>query len=347
MIDFNILGSDKYSLTPENILTFIRDIDVFKHYIPGLKINATILSPLRKEHVPSFSVFWSKKHNMLLFKDHKTLDMGDCFNFVRKKFNLTYRESLEKVVIDFDLTEHFHVKNEKLMATKTAATVERDEKTLKVKEPGFIQIKRRNWENHDLKYWGRYGISKPTLEYFDVFPISHYSIYDQVYDAHKYAYAYAQYGANPQTSNTIFYKIYQPMCTYNKHITNMTADMLHGLPRLPLTGYIMIFTKSLKDVMSIYETTEIPVVSIQSEGVLMQQNVYVDASVGFEHKFILLDNDTLGKKMTEKYISTYPELKSLRINIALCKDYSDVVRRFNVDTASKYLMTQIESKLRQ
>ena len=91
------------TLKKENILNKISEYDIFSYYIDEkFKINQTFSSPLRnKDMNPSFGVFQAS--NGLRFKDLKTGQHGDCFQFIMEKYNYTFIEALRVVDVDFDL----------------------------------------------------------------------------------------------------------------------------------------------------------------------------------------------------------------------------------------------------
>jgi len=78
---------------------------VFLHY--GCTIGGSTLSPLNPSDTkPSFNIYYNEKSGRYRFKDfgENGIDsQGDCVDFVRKMFNLSFRDALIKIITDLKL----------------------------------------------------------------------------------------------------------------------------------------------------------------------------------------------------------------------------------------------------
>jgi len=178
MINFQDI-QDKTELDISNI----SDIDIYKFYIGDFEIGNIMLSPLRKETHPSFSIFYNADNEVLLWKDWGLGVSGNSISFVMKLFGLSYRAAVKKIGSDLSGFSSFIGLPNKI-----------------IKKPVNIEIKIKNFTEQDLDYWKSYGITKEILDKFRVYSISHYWLNEcqfAVYNKLSYAY----------TSNNFIYKL--------------------------------------------------------------------------------------------------------------------------------------------
>lgn len=290
--NLNSLGFNSL-ITKEDILKHVTQEEVFSFYMgEDIKHLGVFHSPLREDNIPSFALYFHKHNrNTLMFKDFATQDCGDFVVLVMKIFNLTYNEALKKIATDFKLGD-FNIQAKSNTVTYTRL-VQKD----RVK----LGIKIRPWEVRDKNYWTSFGISKKTLQKFNVFPISYIFYNDTAVKAHEYAYAYVE-----EKDGIISYKIYQPLeVKLKKWINNANYSVHQGYRQLPDKGDILIITKSLKDVMSIHDCLNLPAIGLQSESVMMKESVMEEYKSRFSKVICLFDNDEAGKKLTANFSNNY------------------------------------------
>lgn len=290
--NLNSLGFNSL-ITKEDILKHVTQEEVFSFYMgEDIKHLGVFHSPLREDNIPSFALYFHKHNrNTLMFKDFATQDCGDFVVLVMKIFNLTYNEALKKIATDFKLGD-FNIQAKSNTVTYTRL-VQKD----RVK----LGIKIRSWEVRDKNYWTSFGISKKTLQKFNVFPISYIFYNDTAVKAHEYAYAYVE-----EKDGIISYKIYQPLeVKLKKWINNANYSVHQGYRQLPDKGDILIITKSLKDVMSIHDCLNLPAIGLQSESVMMKESVMEEYKSRFSKVICLFDNDEAGKKLTANFSNNY------------------------------------------
>ena len=290
--NLNSLGFNSL-ITKEDILKHVTQEEVFSFYMgEDIKHLGVFHSPLREDNIPSFALYFHKHNrNTLMFKDFATQDCGDFVVLVMKIFNLSYNEALKKIATDFKLGD-FNIQAKSNTVTYTRL-VQKD----RIK----LGIKIRPWEVRDKNYWTSFGISKKTLEKFNVFPISYIFYNDTAVKAHEYAYAYVE-----EKDGIISYKIYQPLeVKLKKWINNANYSVHQGYRQLPDEGDILIITKSLKDVMSIHDCLNLPAIGLQSESVMMKESVMEEYKSRFSKVICLFDNDEAGKKLTANFSNNY------------------------------------------
>jgi len=94
----------------EDVLSKISEYDIFRYYIGrDFKLGVAMLSPFREEKHASFNVFMSDKGKML-FKDFgyasEKESIGDCFDLVKRIYNVNFHEAVNIIKSDFNLQEN-------------------------------------------------------------------------------------------------------------------------------------------------------------------------------------------------------------------------------------------------
>jgi 5S rRNA maturation endonuclease (ribonuclease M5) len=308
-------------ITREDILKCITQEEIYSFYLGENVADLGIFhSPLREDNIPSFALYFHRHHrDILMFKDFATNDCGDFVVLVMKMFNLGYYDALNKIAFDLGLSS-FSVDVSKQLTNYTKIVH---------KEKINLGIKSREWMVKDRDYWLSYGIKKSTLVRYKVFPISYIFYNDVAVKAANLAYAYVE-----QKDNRVSYKIYQPLePKIKKWINNADYTVHQGYKQLPEKGDLLIITKSLKDVMSIYDCLEISAVGLQSESVMMKGSVMDEYKSRFKKVICLFDNDEAGKKLSINFTETYkiphvfvPELPGVT-------DFSDLVKALGIQKA--------------
>tara|TARA_R110002050_G_scaffold155734_1_gene283683 strand:- start:13777 stop:14814 length:1038 start_codon:yes stop_codon:yes gene_type:complete len=334
MINVNKMGS-KQLITKEFILKELDDYTIFRHYCGEFEIHRAFISPLRKENSPSFGIFLGE-NNELCFNDFK-LGGGDFVKLVELLFGLTYFEALSKIAYDFNLENDYACKP--LRINKGKKEIKRYDKEEALSKVSKFRLgkKARSWKIADFKFWKQFGITYVTLKKFNVQPVEYLFINDKIISTDKYAYCFIEQKDNAET-----YKIYQPLNKDFKWINNHNDSVWQGWTQLPKTGETLIITKSLKDVMSIYECTGIPAISLQAENVKPKEKIIEELKSRFENIYILYDNDfdsevNWGRQFSTK-LAAKLNLPRIEIKSILnSKDFSDLVKNHGTKVAKQQL----------
>lgn len=330
------INLNKQMVSKSLLLKYLTDLEIYQKYIDEEIIpNKLILSPLMKESNPSFG-FFKGNSGELCFKDFR-LGVGDCIKFVQMKFNLTFFEALSKIATDFNMEDDFIVKRMNKSITNDISVMNRDDFLDKA---ATFDLKKtsRKWLLYDIEFWEQYGISVNTLEKFNVQPISHFHINNRIIKAEKYAYCFIEFKDNMET-----YKIYQPYSQNYKWLNSHNNSIWQGWSQLPNKGHDLIITKSLKDVMSIYEVSGINAVALQCENILPKRHVFEQLENRFIAVYGFYDNDfdkeiNWGMEFGKKLCSTYGLIMIYIDDIYQCKDFSDLVKKVGREKANKILM---------
>jgi hypothetical protein len=317
--------------TSEYILENISDYQIFKFYFPEYDFKGNTNSPLRKDDLPSFSIFYSEKYGKLLFYDHATKDKGDCFVFVSQLFRINYFEALCKICADFGLSDVSLPTEFKKSIRKRVPRKDVDYST--INKVISIRVKTKPYTKEELLWWSSQGIGLETLQKYNVFSIKKVFINSWIINT-DFSFGYLEAKDGIYT-----WKIYSPLNLENKWINNADKSVIQGFSQLPETGDTLIISKSLKDSMSIIENNNIYSCSIQSESGDIKLSVMSELKSRFKDIYLLMDNDKAGLRYGNE-LGIKHNIKTIFIPNTHWKDYTDMFKAIG-----KYYSVKILNKL--
>lgn len=336
----------KTFISEENILKYVSDYDVFKYYIGDFKIGQAFNSPFRIDKKASFNIGYNAVTNKLYYNDY-ILGGGDFILFVMNKYALSYKEACNKIVIDLNLEDCFHLFNlsktiplEKRMFMKSNI-----EDIQKFKKEVNLSAKTRKWEQYDLDFWRQFGITSKTLEKYNVKPAEYAMIGEKIFKLDKYAYVFIE---NKDGIRTI--TIYQPYSETQKWLKNHDASVWYGWEQLPQRDNTLIITKSRKDIMAISELTGIAATALQNEKILAKPQVIEELRSRFPLIYVLFDNDfdkpiNWGRQFAEKFSNEFNMYNIEIPDLYLSKDFSDLVQNHGEKVAKNLLLDLVSNAL--
>jgi hypothetical protein len=318
-------GNIVEQINEEEILKRTTEYDIYAHYLPyKFEIGRIMSSPFREDVHPSFGIFKHDKTGALLFKDHATGDIGNCFKFVSLLFDLKYSETLDKIwneiVTNNVISEQGIVIRDYYKNKKT-----------------IVSVKRKNFTKTDDDYWGQYYLSRDILKKYNVFPIKTFWVGDYI---SKFTYT----EKSPMYAYKIFnsFKVYRPYTEHKKDKWRSGCGQydIQGWEQLPEQGDILVITKSLKDVM-VLSLFGIPSIAPHGENTLVPQKVVNEAKKRFKRLIMLYDYDDGGlagvKKMQKEYDIPYTFIPKHYLEIYGVKDISDHIKEFGKQKTKKLL----------
>lgn len=317
MYDSSRIKQQNDIITLDDILSKVTEYDIYSKYIGHFKIGLIYNSPFRKDKNPSFGIFYSKKSGRLLFKDHGTGECGDIIKFVSLYTGITnYNDILNRIVKDLNITNN---------------TVLKASKEYKIPTETVIGVVRQDWTDVDKQYWSQFGITIDTLKKFNVSSIKYYlsnGIVKFTYKDTNPMYAYKVYN---------HFKIYRPLADkYTKWRNNLQEYDIQGFQQLPKKGDLLIITKSLKDVMCLYEMGY-TAISPASESTFIPDKVLDMLKNSFKRILICFDRDAAGVKNMRK-ISLKTGLNGFLVHKKYkSKDISDAVKNNGFEEIKQWL----------
>ena len=310
-------------ITLDWILSRVTEYDIYAHYLGQFKVGMIYNSPFRKDKNPSFGIFYSKRTKQLLFKDHGTGDCGNVIKFVSLYTGITnYNDILLDIVDKLKITSDTKLVSSKQYIASTETV---------------IGVVRQDFTAEDINYWSQFNICIDTLKKFNVNSIKYYlcnGIVKGIYKKENPMYAYKVYNN---------FKIYRPLADkYTKWRNNLGQYDIQGFKQLPKTDNLLIITKSLKDVMCLYEMG-ISAISPASESTFIPDDVLDNLKKRFKHILICFDRDTSGIKYLRK-ISLKTGLKPLLVHKKWkAKDISDAIKLNGFENIKNWLYEAIKN----
>lgn len=308
-------------ITLNYILSKVSEYDIYAHYLGQFKVGAIYNSPFRKDKNPSFGIYYSKRTKQLLFKDHGTGECGNIVKFVSLYTGLTnYNDILKDIVKQLNITTDTKLDSSK-QYIPSSETV--------------IGIVRQKFTPTDINYWSQFNISEKTLKKFNVNSIKYYlcnGIVKGIYKEDNPMYAYKVYNN---------FKIYRPLADkYTKWRNNLTEYDIQGYAQLPSKGDTLIITKSMKDVMCLYEMG-IPAISPSSESTFIPNDILEGLKKRFKRIIILFDRDNAGVKYLRK-MSLKTGLEGLLVHKKFkAKDISDAIKANSFEEIKEWLYKEL------
>ena len=311
-------------ITLDYILSRVSEYDIYQAYIGNFKVGMIYNSPFRKDKNPSFGCYYSRTTKQLMFKDHGTGDCGNVIKFVSLLTGLTnYSDILNNIVNKLNITNDTQLGSFKHYIPSKETV---------------IGVVRQDFTKIDTDYWSQFHISLNTLKKFNVSSIKYYlsnGIVKGIYKDNNPMYAYKVYN---------HFKIYRPLADkYTKWRNNLTENDIQGFKQLPKSGETIIITKSLKDVMCLYEMG-IPAISPSSESSWISDKALNDILKRFKTVLICFDRDIAGIKNIRK-ISLKTGLNCIIMPKRFsAKDISDAIKVNGFNIVKEYIYNEIDKE---
>lgn len=313
------------TMSLRDLLDKVTDYDIYSYYIGAFKPGKLLNSPLRPDdRVPSFAIFPSKTGG-LLFKDHGTGIAGNALKFVKLIRGIQTREELERELLKIV---------RRMNPNQTIQSVKKEYVSSSVTDIGIV---RQPFTTIDKQYWKQFHISIDTLKHFNVFSIKYFLCNSVVRGTYK--------ETSPMYAYKVFdkFKIYRPLASkYTKWRTNLTNRHVQGLAELPKEGgNLLIITKSLKDVMCLYEMGYYAIAA-SSETTFIPEDILQSLRSRWRHIVILYDRDRTGMSNARQYSKQYGFDAFFVHKKFKAKDISDAVRDNGFFVVKEWLTKTVE-----
>jgi hypothetical protein len=265
-------------ITVDFILKRVSEEEIFERYGNGLKVQTGMFrSTLRMDRKPTCRFYRNSKGKLILH-DFTGHFHGDCIDLVQRVTRTGFHDALRDIAKRFGIISGAP-RHPVISGVTIGPRVLCD-----------LRIKSMAWDKQHMDYWDQYGITPPTLELFDVVPVQRvwlngFMYYNRDFTRkNEVVFAY-RFGS-------LDYKIYFPQRKEKRFLHN-NPDILQGYNELPLYGDVVVITKSLKDVMCLYEFG-IPAIAPMSETQVVNDSVLEDLFSRFKKVYALYDRDRTG-----------------------------------------------------
>lgn len=289
MFDFTI--GTKLSAT--FILSKVSEETIFSFYTGEPVDKRLKVSKLRSDNKPTCGYYRGK---YLYLRDFATNDNFNCFEYVMRKYCCNYHTALRIIANDFGLICDKTI-------PKNKGKINKDAPVFKDTGPALIQIEMKDFSKSELEWWNDYGITSKILKKYHVFSCKNVFLNSNVLASssdHNPIYGY--YGG--KKDGVELWRIYFPKRKSYRFISNWDSKKIQGLKQLPDKGKLLVITKSLKDVMTLY-SLGIHAIAPNSETLFIPDSLLEELKERFENIVVLYDNDLAGvsnmKKIRDKY----------------------------------------------
>ena len=305
----------------KDLLDKLDDYDIYSYYVGQFKIGKLFNSPLRSDDKnPSFAIF-KGVNGKLFFKDHGSGEGGNAIKFVKLYKGIQTRDELERELLR--IVRKMNPNSGNAIRTYSYSVDS---------GPTDIGIVRQPFTDVDKQYWKQFHISIDTLKKFQVFSIKYFLCNRVVRGTYKETSPMYAYKVDDK------FKIYRPLASkYTKWRTNLTNRNVQGLSELPVEGgNLLIITKSLKDVMCLYEMG-FNAIAASSETTFIPDDILDSLRHKWKNVIMLYDRDKTGMLESRKYSKQY-KLDALFVHKRFkAKDISDAVKDNSYNEVKQWL----------
>lgn len=297
-----------------------------EHYtgVPIKKGN--FISPLRSDRHPTCAYYKSKSGELLL-KDFNGTFCGNFISVVMEKFSCNYHKALQIIANDFGLIKRTYLKVNKPKIEYSGNILEETKKA-------SIRVELKEFTEKELNWWKSFGVSSTTLKLFNV-----YSCKNIFLNGNFFSYSteqipmYGYYGGKREGFE--MWRIYTPSKRKFRFLSNWDKSMIQGANNLPKSGDLLVVTKSLKDVMVLYEFG-IVAIAPNSESTFLSSSQLKRLRERFKEVVVLFDNDLPGISAMNK-IRKEHNVKCIWLPRSKAKDISDYFKMYGKEKTRKLI----------
>lgn len=311
-------------LTFERLKIWLTDPQIYEFYLGDFQLNGKYNAPYRDD--PNASLQLKKSEEGVLYwrdygKPYEFQKGSDAVALVEHMFDCSREEAIQIIWKEMIASDDVIPR----------VVVRPDTAKLPLK-PFYREM--QDWE---YEYWGEHGISKDTLRLFNVHALTGLYKLDRLIwksESGNPAYIYV-FGRDK-------FKCYRPLdTTGHKFLGYNNSDVIEGWSQIPEKGDLLIVTKSMKDVMVLYEAGFVSCSPTSENSFRTIVNRAEELNKRFKKIIIFYDNDLPGITASEK-LSSLTGWESIMIPVEEgIKDVSDWVRRDGYDKLNKFLKFKI------
>lgn len=320
----------KPKITKDFILSKVNQESIMQHYTGNdVTSKKLVTSCLRSDNHVTVG-YYKSKSGVLYMHDFATNEHLDCWNVVMRLYNCSFYKALNIIANDFGLSDT------NVVPTKINIIPE-----IKETESSIIQVQIKDFTDRELEWWKSFGISKKTLKKYHIFSVQHVFLNGELkFTSSEQCPIYGYYFGKDK-NNKEKWKIYFPMRTEFRFLNNTSKKLLQGYKQLPKTGDLLVISKSMKDIMAMYEFN-IPAVAPNSETLFINDKQLEEFKSRFKHILIFYDSDRPGKYNMAKIRREHPELNYYFLPKYLSKDFTDTIKQVGINKM-KELVNQFMS----
>lgn len=319
---------DPDRITKQLLISLHSEEEYMSFYLGIIPDKSLHCNPLRVDKRPTAS-FYRSSSGTLIFKDFQTGFHANFVDVVMEKFKVNYNSALRIIANDFNIVAKHNTEKNEAIITYNGQKVEGAGECI-------LQCEIKDFTLRELNWWKSYGITSETLNKFHVFSVKNLFMNGNYLLSSSpgnpaYGYYFGKEGGRE------LWKIYFPLKLQFRFLLN--TNKLQGARQLPPNGDIVVVTKSMKDVMTLYELG-IPAVAPQAESVIIRRNQYEALKRRFKHVIFNADWDRAGQRFLIESRKKYGAIcLSFTNKEEDGKDISDYVKKHGIKAARALINT--------
>lgn len=297
-------------------------------------------SKVRNDSKPTVA-YYKNRTGRIIIKDFGSNYCGDWVYVVMNKYGCGYYKALNIVASDIGLIPRQNNIPQEIKYSNTKLEDTTD---------AIIQVEIKDFEQYELDWWAKFGIDLRTLNKFKVFSCKNVFLNNNLFHLFKdKQLVFGYYGGIREDIER--WRIYFPNNRKYKFISNWKSLRLQGSHMLPKMGEYLVVTKSLKDVMTLYNLG-IPAIAPISENCFLSEAQYHRLKERFKHIILLYDNDRPGLRAMISIKKKFPEVIPIWIPWEYkAKDISDFYAKYKhdktvslIESAKEYIKGKSEGE---
>lgn len=308
------------NITKEFLLSKFSQETFFEHYLgipvkKGLFVSPSIIRP---DHKPTCA-FYKNGAGVLKYKDFAgpTFDFVGCVMHI---YQCSYYKALKIIANDFGL-----IPDSKLEVHPPK--IEYSGYELETTESAKIEVETKPFSKKELKWWSDFGIGSATLKRFKVYSIKSVFLNGLYFSSSTDSSPIYGYYGGTNSKNEELWRLYMPTKRNYRFLSNWSSTMIQGSKQIPKSGEYIVITKSLKDVMALYEFG-IPAIAPNSENLFLTNAQFDKLSQKFQDIYLLYDRDLPGVRAAQKIRKKFTNVHILLM--PKVKDFSDYVKKYGI-----------------
>lgn len=311
-------AEEQFQLTKKSLLNLIDEKEIFADYgIPYHDFE--FKNPLRNEKHSSCK-FYHNENGELKLVDFTGWFRGNVFDFVMFIEGITFKETLE-------LIYKRYVQKKSIPLSVYKSKLEQRSQELNSYSNTVISVEFEDFNEKTIRFWNNQGITIKTLNRFKVKVPKRVDVNKKIVYVNSYSFkAYMYYFGLVEGIHRV--KIYFPG-NHMKFLTN--SREIEGFKQLEYNKNELVITKSLKDVMLLYEFG-IEAIAPPSEGFMFHDDFIKQLKEKYERIYVLFDFDYAGVRGMQRLKKSHRIqpilLQKKRSHVKLAKDLSDHYKLF-------------------
>jgi hypothetical protein len=316
------LDKVKIRVTREILFQKFSQEQIMEYYFgEPVKLKKGYKNPFRKDQFPTCFFFY-KQNGELVFMDFTAGKPMTCIDVA----NARVGTFLSYSAIYHDLSGvHSH--------SLPTPTIQFDKEESQAET--IIKVEIMPYDQKDLEFWAQFNISLAILKHFNVRRVKRAWINGELRYMNVERDRCYRYIENDKI------KLYRPNNKKMKFRNNYIVEF-EAMSVLPRTGDLLVISKSMKDVMTLY-SLGIVAVCPKSEGNILNPETMESFFTHFKEVCIWYDADATGLQKSMAVYELYKDkgIRRLVHNPLLGKDVSDIVKNHGIEEL-KQLCKQLE-----